>query len=490
MRRRSTILSLPGLVILAVLLAALGLTLWRQGGLAFSPGALSSQSRSKVALAGFNSHAEFEGQCALCHQPLSSMQADLCVECHITLKDQMAMKEGLHGKLDNVRQCADCHSDHRGREFDLRLGQLGDFDHSLVAFSLIWHQVDYSMAAMECLDCHETDDQFSVSTLSCAACHADHDMEFITSHLGEFGDGCTSCHDGLDSLVRFDHATASFPLDGSHQRIPCVDCHLEGQFLGLPGECVACHEEPAVHLGVLGVECAECHNEQSWKPALFIWQPFDHNIDTSFSLVLHAQNYSGEGITCASCHENGLYEFQQTSCSECHSQAAQEFMTQHQAQFGTECLECHDGIDRMRNFDHQDIFPLDGRHSEIDCQACHVEQVYQGTPAECKDCHPEPDIHAGFFGLKCEYCHSTSSWHPAQLVNHQFPIDHGDQGDVECQMCHVSTYNQYSCYECHEHQKEEVVEKHKELDVNADRLAACTECHIDGLVHEHNEADE
>jgi hypothetical protein len=458
--------------------------------LAFSPGALSSQGSSKVALAGFNSHAEFEGQCTLCHQPLTSMQADLCIECHITLKDQLAIKEGLHGELENVRQCADCHSDHRGREFDLRLGHLGDFDHSLVAFSLIWHQVDYSMAAMECLDCHVTDDQFSVSTLSCSACHAGHDKEFITSHIGEFGDGCTSCHDGLDSLVRFDHATASFPLDGAHQEIACVDCHIEGQFLGLPGECVACHEEPAVHLGVLGVECAECHNEQSWKPALFIWQPFDHNIDTSFSLVLHAQNYSGEGITCASCHENGVYEFQQTSCSECHTQAAQEFMIQHQAQFGTQCLECHDGVDRMRNFDHQDIFPLDGRHSEIDCQACHVEQVYQGTPAECKDCHPEPDIHAGFFGLKCEYCHSTSSWHPAQLVNHQFPIDHGDQGDVECQMCHVSTYNQYSCYECHEHQKEEVVEKHKELNVTAERLAACTECHIDGLVHEHNEADE
>jgi hypothetical protein len=35
-----------------------------------------------------------------------------------------------------------------------------------------------------------------------------------------------------------------------------------------------------------------------------------------------------------------------------------------------------------------------------------------------------------------------------------------------------------------------MLEKHKELNVTADRLADCTECHIDGLVHELNEADE
>jgi hypothetical protein len=477
-------------VILAILLSALGLTLWRQGGLAFSPGALSSQSRPNVSTGGFNSHAEFEGQCALCHQPLTSLQADLCAECHTTIKDQVAMEEGLHGKLENVRQCAGCHSDHLGREFDLRLGHLGDFDHSLVSFSLIWHQVDYSMAAMDCLACHITDDQFSVSTLSCAACHADHDSEFITSHLGEFGDGCTSCHDGLDSLVRFDHTTASFQLDGSHQEIACVDCHIEGQFQDLPGDCASCHTEPAAHEGVFGLDCAACHDSLSWKPALLAGQTFDHNLQARFSLLQHTQDYSGEAITCVSCHLDGVDEFQPGTCTGCHAIEDQDFVAQHQAQLGTKCLECHDGVDRMRNFDHQDFFPLDGRHSEIDCQACHVEQVYQGTPAECKDCHPEPEIHAGFFGLKCEYCHSTSSWYPAQLVNHQFPIDHGDQGDVECQVCHVSTYSQYSCYECHEHEVEEMLEKHKELNVTADRLADCTECHIDGLVHELNEADE
>jgi hypothetical protein len=92
--------------------------------------------------------------------------------------------------------------------------------------------------------------------------------------------------------------------------------------------------------------------------------------------------------------------------------------------------------------------------------------------------------------LKCEYCHDTTSWYPAQLVNHQFPIDHGDQGEVACEVCHVSTFSEYSCYGCHEHEADEMVDKHKELTLSADQLAACTECHAVGLVHESSANDE
>lgn len=490
MRRRSTILTLPGLLILGILLTVLGLTLWRQGGLAFSPGNLSNQSNPGGQIAGFQSHAEFEEQCSLCHQPLSSMQADLCITCHISVGEQLKVDDSLHGILDNGRNCADCHSDHRGQDFDIRLGNLADFNHSQVNFSLVWHQVDYGMAPIDCLSCHVSDGQFSVSTLSCSGCHADYDPEFTATHQADFGGECVSCHDGIDSLARFDHATSGFQLEGSHSEIDCVDCHKDGQFQGLPSECVACHEEPEIHLGVFGVECADCHTANSWKPALFIWQPFDHNTDTIFSLVLHTQNYSGEGITCANCHANGFQEFLPMSCSECHTQGDQEFMAQHQTQFGGNCLECHDGVDRMRTFDHQNVFPLDGRHADLDCLTCHVDQRFQNTPAECKDCHPEPEIHAGFFGDKCEYCHSTIGWSPALLVNHQFPIDHGDEGQQECQVCHVVNYSEYTCYECHEHRSEEILDKHKELNLSDIQLANCTECHLDGLVHESNGAGE
>ena len=100
MRRRSTILSLPGLVIFAVLLTGLGLTIWRQGGLAFSPGALSGKDRSNTNLGGFNSHAEFDRQCAQCHLPLTRSQGELCVACHTSIGDQIANEGSLHGSLE------------------------------------------------------------------------------------------------------------------------------------------------------------------------------------------------------------------------------------------------------------------------------------------------------------------------------------------------------------------------------------------------------
>lgn len=490
MRRRSTILSIPGLLIFAFLVVGLGLTVWYQGGLAFSPGPLSDKSPSSGQLGEFNSHAEFEKQCAQCHQPLSSLQGDLCLACHTTVAKQISMESSLHGSLVNVMLCADCHSDHQGRDFDMRLGNLQNFDHSVLKFSLIWHQVDYSLAPMDCLACHTSDDQFSVSTLSCIECHRGSNTDFVFVHREEFGDGCTDCHDGLDTMARFDHDKANFHLDGSHSEIACVECHSHGQFVGLPGDCADCHSEPAVHIGIFGIECVACHNTLAWKPALLDDRSFEHGSQTNFSLIQHSQDFSGDPISCGSCHLSSIYEFESSTCNECHALNDSDFIFQHQAQLGENCLACHDGIDRMRNFDHQDFFPLEGRHNEIDCQACHETQTFQGTPTECKDCHLEPEIHAGYFGLKCEYCHSTTSWYPAQLVSHQFPIDHGDQGEVECKVCHVLTYNDYSCYGCHEHEPNEIIDKHKDLDLSIGQLATCTECHVDGLVVETINHDE
>jgi hypothetical protein len=480
MRRRSSILSLPGFIILVILLTGLGLTIWRQGGLAFSPGSLSANGRLDVELGGFSAHAEFERQCALCHQPITKLQGDLCVVCHKSIADQIVSQSNFHGNLVNRQQCADCHSDHRGRDFDLRLGHLENFDHSGLAFSLIWHQVDYAMEPLVCLDCHTSNDEFSASTRSCTSCHAGNDIQFMTDHLQDFGSGCTSCHDGQDSMARFNHENTAFPLVKSHLEIRCVDCHTQGQFGDMSRECVTCHVEPAAHMGAFTLDCGSCHDSQSWKPALLEGQPFDHYSQVSFNLAKHGKDYSGAPITCLSCHPNSLQEFTPQTCIECHAVDDLKFIDQHQLQFGVNCLDCHDGVDRMQGFEHAEYFPLDGRHVEIDCQACHVGQVYNGTPQECIGCHLEPHIHEGYFGFKCEYCHSTTSWYPAQLQSHKFPIDHGDQGAVECQVCHDSTYSQYSCYGCHEHQQAEIVEEHQDEGISGGELIACFQCHEDG----------
>ena len=147
-----------------MLLIGLGLTLWWQGGKAFSPGALSAVNRQSTRLGSYTSHAEFERQCNLCHQPLVSMQYELCLSFHRDVENQIRTAAELHGVLVDVNRCADCHSDHRGREFDPRLGSLEDFNHSLLGFSLIWHQVDYDASTMECGSCHSGEDFRTTST--------------------------------------------------------------------------------------------------------------------------------------------------------------------------------------------------------------------------------------------------------------------------------------------------------------------------------------
>ena len=131
------------------------------------------------------------------------------------------------------------------------------------------------------------------------------------------------------------------------------------------------------------------------------------------------------------------------------------------------CLDCHDGVDRMSDFDHVKVFPLAGSHASSVCETCHVNRrgagrIFKGTPTECTQCHTEPQIHAGFFGLQCEYCHSTDAWVPAQLSQHTFPLSHGEQGVLECQKCHTNSYTTYTCYGCHEHQPGEIEEQHVE----------------------------
>ena len=82
---------------------------------------------------------------------------------------------------------------------------------------------------------------------SCATCHGDR-------HRGQFGAArCDTCHSGFHSweIRRFDHARTRFPLDKTHARVSCDDCHpkvrqRDGrelvQYRPLGTNCKDCHE--------------------------------------------------------------------------------------------------------------------------------------------------------------------------------------------------------------------------------------------------------
>jgi len=469
----------------------------------FSPGRLSAKSLPGISYEGFSTHAEFEMECSRCHAPLSTTQDKLCIDCHTEVSEQIARQEGIHGKINQVNRCGNCHPEHHGRKFDPSLAAQPRFNHTVTDFDLLWHQVDYDMSPMECVDCHKSGMPDTMTEEQCVLCHQTHDIDFMLHHLEDYGTDCLDCHDGTDQMTRVDHSQTSFPLEGKHASLACAECHSQdaqrpGQanevqevslitFKATPQECSGCHAEPQSHAGVFKSSCEDCHQPDGWTPATLNGKTFDHTTLTGFSLQRHAVDYSQKPITCTSCHSSDFTQFDLQTCVTCHSSGPDDpggkrnaFIQEHQAQFGTACLDCHDGVDRFSDFDHSRIFPLDGKHAEIQCDACHQNKVFKDTPVECVGCHAEPEIHKGFFGLDCQYCHSTQAWAPAALREHVFPLDHGGKGEVPCKTCHVETYADYTCYGCHDHQPDSITKKHVEEGISLEELPACAECHPDG----------
>lgn len=483
MKRLNPIGSLLGLILTLLLFIGLGISLWFDRGLAFSPGPVTAKSRTGMLLKGYASHADFEKQCNNCHDPLTTNLATKCVDCHADVYQQIQTDRGVHSQIVGVNECASCHPEHQGRSFDPTLASFQLFDHSATSYSLNWHQENYDITPMQCSECHKNVSFSIVDNKTCLDCHSRHEKTFAESHVRDFGSDCLGCHDGLDQMQNFDHSQTGFQLNGKHGQIKCVDCHIESLLIDSPKDCIDCHGEPTIHEGLFDQTCEACHTQESWSPANINGQPFAHLAIAGFSLVLHQADYSNQKITCNTCHPKDLQTFETQTCSDCHNQQDTAFMTDHQTQFSYVCVVCHDGVDRLSNFDHANFFPLEGTHSSAQCADCHAHKVFRGTPEACWQCHKEPDIHAGVFGVKCYYCHTADAWSPASLQQHIFPLNHGleDQNmQLQCDACHGANYVDYSCYNCHDHQPDEIIQSHQGVGIVDQEIPDCVKCHLTG----------
>jgi len=488
--RQNPLILRASTVLTVLFLGLLGISLSTVRGLAFSPGPLTGMQKEGVILQGFTSHADFEKACGNCHQPLQATLGAQCLSCHEDTATQMRTGTGIHGQITNAAKCQACHSDHQGRDFDPTLAAIDFFDHSGTRFSLAHHAVSYDKTPISCNACHLGEDYSAVEDASCQDCHAGADQAFMQEHLEGYGGNCLGCHDGADRMRDFAHGITGFDLEGAHAQTTCRACHPGELISEAQAACQSCHAEPEMHRGMFAATCESCHTAQGWSPATLDGQPFDHRADTGFTLDKHRVDYSKQAINCSTCHPGGLQSFDVQTCVNCHAQADQGFMDEHQSQYGSDCMSCHDGVDRMIPFDHAAVFPLDGRHAEIECVACHANRVFAGTPVLCSQCHAEPEVHAGVFGLSCEACHSTTAWSPATLHEHSFPLGHGlERGapPTACITCHPTSYTEYTCYGCHEHQEEEMVRKHLEEGISRTELPACVTCHLSGQEAEHND---
>ncbi len=369
-------------------------------------------------------HKELPGSCNQCHTEDSfskfiglnrfnhnltafelrgSHSSVACFECHdegLRVEQIFQDKKGI-----SEQACVNCHDDvHKGKfgqdcvrchneNSFLELNASMDFDHSLTDFPLEGlHQ------SVDCKSCHEDNYLDAIAFNECNSCHEDY-------HQGEFksveglNPDCNNCHTlyydfTFTSFGPDEHLETDFPLEGSHLATPCFECHLseeDWRFRDIAQQCVDCHID--IHEGLIDQKyyeeqnCTACHNTDLWSNI-----SFDHD-QTSWSL-----ENSHVDLDCRACHfEEQIDGFVQkftgleTSCYLCHENI-------HGKQFEldgiTDCSRCHSTMGwNIEFFDHtQTAFPLEGRHAEIDCNACHDKQkenivIFKIDRFECIDCH-------------------------------------------------------------------------------------------------------
>jgi hypothetical protein len=306
---------------------------------------------------------------------------------------------------------------------------------------------------------------------------------------------------GMFSPGTLSAATKARSLGGvsSHSQLTsCEACHSApwaGQ--SMADKCLACHANVAaevsagtgLHGRLLGKgaapTCRGCHTEHHGAngPLTVTDNTFPHD-RTGYSLRGH-NGLEGTRVRCVDCHPKGLASFDPASCSACHTQRDAAFMAKHNAEFGTQCLLCHNGSGgNLGDFDHNKLpFKLTGKHADVPCAKCHSNTgsiaAFKSAPRDCYACHAKDDKHNGTFGQQCGGCHSTETWKNATFDHTVFPINHGNRGqNSTCQTCHPTDLKTYTCFGCHQHSAANVVNEHEGKPLSA--LTDCIQCHRGG----------
>jgi len=350
--------------------------------------------------------AHLRVDCNDCHSSGFTGTPTNCEDCHI--QDYLTSSDPDHEVFGFPRNCEHCHNEvhWRGTSFD-HLAESG--------FAL-----NGAHLTILCVSCH-TDNQVSGLPRECIGCH-DEDYNSVAdpNHvLAQFSFDCLQCHtEQTWTPATFDHANTNFQLTGAHLTVSCIDCHIDGQYTGLPSDCFSCHEseynnttDPNHQAAQFPVQCETCHNTVNWEDA-----DWDHD-QTQFPLT-------GAHVTvlCTNCHTDGQYTGLASDCFSCHeSEYNSTTDPDHQTSgFSNQCENCHNTAAwDQATWDHDaQYFPIDtGKH----------QQAWD----TCEDCHVIPGDYKAF---ECILCHEHSN--EADLAN-----KHKEEQNYE--------YNSQACYSCH-----------------------------------------
>ncbi len=436
-------------------------------------------------------HSNLEGitNCTTCHSIGKLISNVKCLSCHKEIQTRVDKGIGYHATIKS-KECAGCHQEHLGKNYEIVRFDTSSFDHSSMGFSLTGKHKEIG-----CRSCHNPSkisdqdlkklpaDQLNVTYLglspSCSSCHED-------VHKGQFSQSCSSCHDTFKwkPAANFNHDSTRYPLTGSHKTVGCYDCHNQKmsdgktvKYTGLEfSSCGSCHTDP--HKGAFKQACASCHNTDSFFSVAS--GEFDHS-KTEFPLLgKHA------GLKCAKCHADsptkrnisgglGFRIAKFKVCSDCHSDA-------HGGQFdriagGDRCEKCHNVYGftpaTFTIADHQkSSFMLDGAHLAVACTNCHLadkiaakstRQFIWSGKITCLTCHA--NVHGEQFSRimtnGCVTCHTTDSWQKLVFSHDKtkFPLK-GKHATIACSDCHKRPKGttlpvRYAgldthCYSCHD----------------------------------------
>ena len=540
MRRPLGCFTLSALVAAVLVVLAMAGAAAATGNGIFSPGQLSAVAHGGP-VEGVRSHADLGGRCEACHAPAwsSDRMGDLCLACHAQVRDDIASKDGLHGRLAATEaNCRDCHTDHRGATAELTLADPRAFPHEQTGYLLTAHPLRSSSgilggpgSGISCRSCHPGSPTVFTPPV-CASCHEKLDASFMAQHTATFGSTCLACHDGVDRYGKaFDHAK-TYALAGGHAGVSCGACHKSAttpaQLQATSTECVSCHASRDVHEGRLGTSCAACHTSATWTDATIDHDRTRYKLQGQHVGVLcescHTdRHWTGIGMTCRSCHakddpharqfpgdcaschatsgwKNVAFDHATTrfalvdahakpACVACHAKGRYVGTSRscsgchagddkHRGALGKDCASCHKAtVWTDAKFDHDKAaFQLSGAHLGVTCLKCHKGGVYKGTPKTCSACHSSPASHGSAYDSGCASCHTTKAWLPGSFTaSHTFPKAHHGADGV-CSKCHPSSWTTYSCARCHSNAT--MSEHHKEVPNFS--LTTCASCHPDG----------
>ena len=295
----------------------------------------------------------------------------------------------------------------------------------------------------------------------------------------------------------------------SHAQITeCRACHTAPwEAEKMADRCALCHTDIAVQMFDVAklhavitqkgpsLFCRDCHPEHRGETASLIdlgKNTFPHEA-LGFSLNGHQLTAAREAFTCKDCHGEDIKTFASDTCDSCHRQVDIAFTQAHTLSFGTDCLACHDGVDRYGDdFNHSAfVFRLTGKHADVSCSKCHLDARtvadLQSAPQDCFSCHQQDDEHAGKFGKDCAVCHSPDGWEPAKFDHNlaAFKLE-GEHAEVKCESCHQNNVfkgTPTDCYSCHQ----------KDDEHNGQFGTDCSACHTpnnwDDATFDHNSSN-